>query len=440
MRTSVLAMILAGGEGRRLAPLTDQRAKPAVPFGGKYRIIDFVLSNFVNSGIDSIFVLTQFKSQSLMEHIINGWNISNTHRQGRFIIPVPAQMQTEDKTWYMGTADAIFQNAHLIEDFNPDLVAVFGGDHIYRMDISQMVDFHLNNNAIATVAAIPVPIEDAHQFGIIEVDANWKITGFQEKPEHPTPLPNDPTMALASMGNYIFGAQDILHLLKTDHADAASSHDFGKNIIPSLVSSNRLYAYNFYLNKIPGQKSIDKPYWRDVGTLKAFFEANMDLRATTPHLDLYNAQWPIYNYHFSLPPAKFVHNEDVDIHGLTRIGKAINSIVCDGCIVSGSTITNSILFNSVYVHSYATVHNSILLNDVDVGEHCRIRNAIIDKHNMIPPGTTIGYDRKEDEKHYIVTELGPEYGPDAWLTVIPKDRHHQQLDLPKSLVTRDDGK
>jgi glucose-1-phosphate adenylyltransferase len=243
-------------------------------------------------------------------------------------------------------------------------------------------------------------------------------------------------MALASMGNYIFGAQDILQLLKTDHADPSSSHDFGKNIIPSLVSSNRLYAYNFYLNKIPGQKQQDKPYWRDVGTLKAFFEANMDLRATTPQLDLYNSRWPIYNYHFSLPPAKFVHNEDVDIHGLTRIGKAINSIVCDGCIVSGSTVTNSILFNSVFVHSYATVHNSILLNDVDIGEHCRIRNAIIDKHNMIPPGTTIGYDRKEDEKHYIVTELGP----DSWLTVIPKDRHHQQLELPKSFETHVSGK
>ena len=245
MRTSVLAMILAGGEGRRLAPLTDQRAKPSVPFGGKYRIIDFVLSNFINSGIDSIFVLTQFKSQSLMEHIINGWNIASTHVQGRFIIPVPAQMQTEDKSWYMGTADAIFQNAHLIEDFSPDLVAVFGGDHIYRMDISQMVDFHVNRNAIATVAAIPVPIEDARQFGVIQVDEDWRIVGFQEKPENPAPLPNDKNMALASMGNYIFGAGDILHLLHEDHVQPNSSHDFGKDIIPSLVPTGRLFAYNF---------------------------------------------------------------------------------------------------------------------------------------------------------------------------------------------------
>lgn len=435
MRTSVLAMILAGGEGRRLAPLTDQRAKPSVPFGGKYRIIDFVLSNFINSGIDSIFVLTQFKSQGLMEHIINGWNIASTHVQGRFIIPVPAQMQTEDKSWYMGTADAIFQNAHLIEDFSPDLVAVFGGDHIYRMDISQMVDFHVNRNAIATVAAIPVPIEDARQFGVIQVDEDWRIVGFQEKPENPAPLPNDKNMALASMGNYIFGAGDILHLLHEDHVQPNSSHDFGKDIIPSLVPTGRLFAYNFYSNKIPGQSVQEKPYWRDVGTLKSYFEANMDLRATSPQLDLYNPKWPIYNYHFSLPPAKFVHNEEVDVHGLPRIGKAINSIVCDGCIVSGSTVTSSILFNSVFVHSYATVHNSILLNDVDIGEHCRIRNCIIDKHNVIPRGTIIGYDREEDAKRYPVVDLGPEYGPDAWLTVIPKDRHYQMLELPKSLET-----
>ncbi len=429
-------MILAGGEGTRLAPLTDQRAKPAVPFGGKYRIIDFVLSNFVNSGINSIFVLTQFKSQSLMEHIINGWNISSSLTRGSFIIPVPAQMQTEDRTWYSGTADAIYQNVHLIEDFKPDLVAVFGGDHIYRMDIRQMVDFHLDNEAIATVAAMPVPVSEAHQFGIIEVDENWRITGFQEKPENPTPIPGDPGMCLASMGNYIFNADDIISLLKEDHVKAGSSHDFGKNIIPSLVQTGKLYAYNFYTNKIPGQNVSEKPYWRDVGTLKAFFEANMDLRATHPQLDLYNEKWPIYNYHFSLPPARFVHNEEVDQSGLPRIGKAINSIVCDGCIISGSTVTNSVLFNEVVVHSYATVHNSILLNDVDVGENCRIRNAIIDKHNMLPRGTIIGYDREEDAKRYMVVDMEPdEKGNPRWLTVIPKDRHFLNQELPKHLET-----
>ena len=430
---SVLGMILAGGEGTRLAPLTDQRAKPSVPFGGKYRIIDFVLSNFVNSGINSIFVLTQFKSQSLMEHIINGWNISNTQVRGSFIIPVPAQMQTQDRTWYRGTADAIYQNMHLIEDFNPDLVAVFGGDHIYKMDISQMIDFHACNNAIATVAAIPVPISEGHQFGIIQVDKDWRIIGFQEKPEHPTPLPNDKNMCLASMGNYIFNTQDMISLLKNDYEHKNSSHDFGKDIIPSLVETKRLFAYNFYDNRIPGQPAGGKPYWRDVGTIKAYFEANMDLRSTSPQLDLYNDKWPIYNYHFSLPAAKFVHNEEVDTYGLPRIGKAINSIVCDGCIVSGSTVTNSVLFNSVHVHSYATVHNCILLNDVSVGEHSRIRNCIIDKHNVIPPNTVIGYDRAEDEKHYQIFPLDDH----SWLTVIPKNRHSHQLELKKTLETSD---
>lgn len=433
MRMSVLGMILAGGEGTRLSPLTNQRAKPSVPFGGKYRIIDFVLSNFVNSGINSIFVLTQFKSQSLMEHIINGWNISNTQVRGSFIIPVPAQMQTQDRTWYRGTADAIYQNMHLVEDFNPDLVAVFGGDHIYKMDISQMIDFHASNNAIATVAAIPVPISEGHQFGIIQVDKDWRIVGFQEKPEHPTPLPNDKNMCLASMGNYIFNTGDMISLLKNDYEHKNSSHDFGKDIIPSLVETKRLFAYNFYDNRIPGQSATGKPYWRDVGTIKAYFEANMDLRSTSPQLDLYNDKWPIYNYHFSLPAAKFVHNEEVDTYGLPRIGKAINSIVCDGCIVSGSTVTNSVLFNSVHVHSYATVHNCILLNDVSVGEHSRIRNCIIDKHNVIPPNTVIGYDRAEDEKHYQIFPLDDH----SWLTVIPKNRHSHQLELKKTLETSD---
>ena len=304
------------------------------------------------------------------------------------------------------------------------------------MDVSQLLSFHVEKEAIATVAAIPVPIEEACQFGVIQVNSSWQITGFQEKPKTPSPMPNDSTKALVSMGNYIFNAPCALDLLREDHANAASSHDFGKDIIPSLVPTGKLFAYNFYDNRIPGQDPNVKPYWRDVGTLKAYFEANMDLRATRPQLDLYNEKWPIYNYHFSLPPAKFVHNEEVDKHGLTRIGKAVNSIVCDGCIVSGSTVTSSVLFNSVFVHSYATVHNSIILNEVDIGEHCRIRNAIIDKHNVIPRGTTVGYDKEEDKKRYMVVELGKdEFGQDSWLTVIPKNRHSHSLDLPKSVET-----
>ncbi|OGV58259.1 MAG: glucose-1-phosphate adenylyltransferase [Lentisphaerae bacterium GWF2_52_8] len=429
MRTSVLGMVLAGGEGTRLFPLTEQRAKPSVPFGGKYRIIDFVLSNFVNSGITSIFVLTQFKSQSLAEHIINGWNIAGSHGKGRFIIPVPAQMQTSERTWYTGTADAIYQNAHLIEDFKPDLVAVFGGDHIYKMDLTQMIDFHAKNNALASVAAIPVPIEEAHQFGVIQVDSNWKIIGFQEKPKNPSSIPGMPDQALVSMGNYIFNANDLLALLRNDHAVSSSSHDFGKDIIPALVDSGRLYAYNFHLNKVPGQRVNEAPYWRDVGTLKAFFEANMDLRDPVPQLDLYNSSWPIYNYHLSLPPGKFVHNEEVGLDGLPRIGKAINSLVCDGCIVSGSTVTNSVLFNSVHIHSYATVTNCIILNNVHVRENCRIRNAIIDKHVDLPQGTVIGYNRKDDEARYYVETLDERTG--SWLTVIPKSRKNSSLELPK---------
>lgn len=432
MRTSVLGMVLAGGEGSRLQPLTSMRAKPSVPFGGKYRIIDFVLSNFVNSGIHSIFVLTQFKSQSLTEHIINGWNISSGHGNSRFIIPVPAQMQTADRRWYSGTADALAQNLHLIEDFDPEIVAVFGGDHIYRMDISQMVDLHMKKGAIASVAVIPVPIEDAHQFGVVQVDDDWRVVGFQEKPENPIPMPNDDTKALVSMGNYIFNSKDLVRLLKADSTTDDSSHDFGKDILPSIVDSGKLFAYNFDLNRIPGGSGA--PYWRDVGTLKAYYEANMDLRTPSPQLDLYNNKWPIYNYHFSLPPAKFVHDDAVGPDGLARIGRAINSLVCDGCIVSGSTVSDSILFNHVHVHSYSTVQDCIILNEVHIRENCRVRNAIIDKHTELPQGTVIGYNRAEDERRFFVTDLDEEKG--TWLTVVPKAveiRAHKRL--PKAVDT-----
>lgn len=426
MRTSVLAMILAGGEGSRLAPLTSKRAKPAVPFAGKFRIIDFVLSNFVNSGIDSIFVLTQFRSQSLTEHIIQGWNITNNQR-GSFIIPVPAQMQTEKKSWYVGTADAIYQNIHLVEDFEPDLVAVFGGDHIYKMDVSQMVDLHIKKGAMVSVAVIPVPIEEATEFGVVEVDEDWKIVGFQEKPKKPKSIPGDASKALVSMGNYIFNSSDLVRLLKDDSVMEGTSHDFGKDILPPLVETGKLFAYNFHMNKIPGQ-SDSAAYWRDVGTLKAYYEANMDLKEPSPQLDLYNTNWPIYNYHLCLPPAKFIHNEEIDPEGRPRVGKAINSLVCDGCIISGSSIVNSIMFNSARVHSYSTVRNSILLNNVEVMENCRIRNTIIDKHSVIPKDTIIGYDRKHDEERFYVVDLDKD--KKTWLTVIPKNRRFKRT-LPK---------
>lgn len=426
MRKSVLGMIMAGGEGTRLFPLTEKRAKPSVPFGGKFRIIDFVLSNFINSGINSLFVLTQFRSQSLTEHIINGWNITTNQGRGRFIVPVPAQMQTYEKKWYCGTADALHQNCHLIEDFEPDLVAVFGADHIYRMDISQMIDLHVKKEAMASVAAIPVPIEEASAFGVIEVDDNWRIMGFQEKPENPAPMPSDKSKALVSMGNYVFNSKDLLKLLKKDAENNESSHDFGKDVLPSIVNSKKLFAYNFHMNKVPGAPDNREPYWKDVGTLKAYFDANMDLKKPSPELDLYNEKWPIYNYHHSLPPAKFIHNQEIGSDGLPRIGKAINSIVSDGCIISGSTVTDSVLFNSVRVHSYTTVKNAILLNDVEIGEHCSIHNAIMDKHASIPANTKIGYNKAEDKKRFHVIELKN----GQWLTVIKKNRR-LKMRLPK---------
>ena len=428
MRKTVLAMILAGGEGTRLSPLTLERAKPSVPFGGKYRIIDFVLSNFINSGMESIFVLTQFKSQSLTEHIINGWNTSSQHGKSHFIIPVPAQMQTEDRHWYSGTADAIMQNIHLIEDFDPDLVAVFGGDHIYRMDVSQMVDFHEDKNAIVSVAAIPVPVEEASEFGVIQVDEEWRIIGFQEKPANPITIPGNDKVALVSMGNYIFNTVDLVSLLKRDAVDSESKHDFGKNILPSLVASGRLFAYNYHLNTISGQKGT--PYWRDVGGLKAYYEANMDLRATEPLLDLYNEKWPIYNYNESLPPAKFVHNEEPKNGKKARVGKAVNSIICGGCVVSGGTVKESILFTNVRVHSFSEIDHSILLNGVQIGENCKIKNTIIDKHNVIPEGTIIGYNREEDMKRYKTIDLDKAKG--TWLTTVPKVKK-LKIKLPGSV-------
>ena len=425
MRLSILGMILAGGEGTRLAPLTSKRAKPSVPFGGKYRIIDFVLSNFVNSGIHSVFVLTQFRSQSLSEHIINGWNIS-TLIKGQFIVPVPAQMQNDNKRWYEGTADAIWQNLHLIRDYQPELLAVFGGDHIYKMDISQMARFHKEKDALASIAAIPVPLHEGTQFGVIEVDEDWKITGFQEKPAEPTPIPGNPEYCLASMGNYIFNSKWITSVLNEDAQDKDSHHDFGHDILPNAVKTGRLYAYNFFSHQMKDQKKGKNPYWKDVGTIQAYYEANMDLKMADPHLNLYSSYWPIHSYDSPLPPAKFVHNEDVGFQGMARIGKAINSTICDGCIISGSTILNSIISPQVRIHSYSTVCDSIIMNHVDIRENCHIKNAIIDKHVILEAGTKIGYDREQDEALYTVVDLDPV--KKTWLTVIEKN-HKRVYDI-----------
>ncbi|MCL2845240.1 MAG: glucose-1-phosphate adenylyltransferase [Chitinivibrionia bacterium] len=399
---NVLAMIMAGGEGSRLYPLTRDRAKPAVIFGGKYRIIDFVLNNFVNSGIFKIKVLTQFKADSLIKHLTNGWRLSNI--LGHYIDPVPAQMRT-GKNWYQGTADAIYQNMNLIYDEKPDFVAVFGADHIYKMDISRMLAFHRDNGAVATVAAIPKPISEASQFGVIQVDPNGRMIGFEEKPDNPKPMPGNPKMALCSMGNYIFNTGFLTRKLEEDAADENSSHDFGKNIIPSIYNEYPVYVYDFHKNVIPGESPEQCMYWEDVGTLEAYYRANMTLKDVIPEINLYNESWPIRTGSEKAAPAKFVFGSDTSGKD-KRVGTAIDSIVSSGCIISGGEVINSVLSRSVRVHSFAKVEDSILHPNVDVGENCHIKRAIIDKDVCIPPNTKIGFDLEDDKKKYFVSDDG----------------------------------
>ena len=403
MQKSVLAMIMAGGRGQRLSPLTLTRAKPAVPFGGKYRIIDFVLSNFVNSGIFSIYVLTQFKSQSLTEHIQAGWSFGGM-LPDHFIHPVPAQMRAGSK-WYEGTADAIHQNLNLVREGQPDLVCIFGGDHIYRMDISQMLVFHADRNADLSVSATVVPKGEAHAFGVIEVDENWRITGFQEKPENPSTIPGRPEECLVSMGNYVFSRRVLEELLDADARDAHSSHDFGKDVIPKAIEEHRVFCYDFTRNRVPGEAGPNT-YWRDVGTIESYYDATMDLREIVPDFNLYNNRWPIRTVWYGHPPAKFVHSSE------NRVGQAIGSLVCEGTILSGCAVKNSIVGRDVRIHSFAEVSDSIIFDKVTIGRGARIRNTIIDKNVHIPEGAHVGFDPEEDARHYHISERG--------IVVIPK--------------------
>lgn len=407
MHEDVLVMILAGGEGRRLRPLTRERAKPAVPFGGRYRIIDFALSNFINSGFYRINVLTQYKSDSLGRHIARGWRMGGI--ADHYVDVVPAQ-QRMGKHWYMGSADSVFQNLNLINDCTPRDVCIFGGDHIYKMDVRQMLSFHRDRQAALTIAAVPVPIEQASQFGVMVVDDDGRVLDFQEKPKAPTPMPGDPTRALVSMGNYIFERQPLVDYLVDDARKKESAHDFGKNILPSLVeaSNQRVFVYDFSTNMVTGHSEDERGYWRDVGTIESYWSASMDLIAIVPEFDLYNSRWPIRTYYEHIPPAKFVHNDSKT----GRVGTAINSIVSEGCIVSGATIRRSILFPRVRVHSYASVEESVLFHRVSVGRRAKIRRAIIDKDVIIPPGTTIGYDEEHDRERFHVSPEG--------IVVIPK--------------------
>jgi glucose-1-phosphate adenylyltransferase len=399
---------MAGGQGTRLHPLTRDRAKPAVPFGGKYRIVDFVLSNMVNSQIYSIYLLVQFRSQSLIEHLKDGWQFGRILHD-HFIVPVPAQMRLGDN-WYQGTADAIFQNMNLIDDFKPDLIAVFGADHIYRMDIQQMIAFHIDRKAAVTVATLPVPLEEANQFGVLDVDSGLRVFGFDEKPANPRAMPGAPGKCLASMGNYLFDPQVLRTALIEDAQNSSSHHDFGRDLIPALIEQVPVYAYNFMTNRIRGDSEENLSYWRDVGTIDAYYEANMDLRDAKPHLNLYNPFWPLRTAYYNQPPAKFVFNEE------SRRGLSVHSIISEGCIISGGSVRNSILGRSVFVHSFSDIDDSVVMDYCNIGRHARIRRAIIDKNVHIPEGEVIGYDLEQDRKRFFVTESG--------IVVIPKSPKH----------------
>jgi glucose-1-phosphate adenylyltransferase len=395
----VLGIVLAGGKGTRLSPLTRERAKPAVPFGGKYRIIDFVLSNFVNSGIYSIYVLTQFRSQSLLQHLSEGWQFSGLLKS-QFIINVPAQMRSENESWYQGTADAIFQNINLVEQSDPDLVAIFGGDHIYRMNVGSMIDFHMARQAEVTVAANPVPREQAREFGVIEVGTGSRIMAFHEKKADAPTMPGDASRVYASMGNYIFSTRALLDLLHADAKTPGSHHDFGMDILPKLAGKAPMYAYNFEENRIPGEVD-SSPYWRDVGTIEAYYEANMDLNHVKPALNLYNREWPVRSTSYPDPPAKFVFDEE------GRRGEAIDSIVSGGCILSGGKVKQSVLGRGVRVHTGAEVEGCVIMDNCDIGRRATVRRAILDKNVRVPADTQVGYDLEADRaRGWHVTDSG----------------------------------
>lgn len=396
----VLAIVLAGGEGKRLMPLTADRAKPAVPFGGAYRLIDFALSNVVNAGYLKVVVLTQYKSHSLDRHVTMTWRMSTM--LGNYVTPVPAQ-QRVGKHWYLGSADAIFQSLNLVRDEEPDIVVVVGADHVYRMDFSQMVRDHLDSGAPCSVAAIRQPIGLADQFGVIDVDPDdpRRIRDFLEKPKDPTGLADAPHEVLASMGNYVFTTDALVDAVTRDAADDSSAHDMGGDIVPYFVGRGEAAAYDFKDNEVPGATERDKGYWRDVGTMDSYFDAHMDLVAVHPVFNLYNYDWPIYTQSPPLPPAKFVHGW----HG--RIGHAVNSIVSAGAVVSGATVENSVLGPEVNVHSWASVTDSVLMERVTIGRHATVRRAIIDKNVVVPEGASIGMDLEHDRaRGFHVTDSG----------------------------------
>jgi glucose-1-phosphate adenylyltransferase len=402
----VLVMILAGGEGRRLGPLTEQRAKPAVPFGGRYRIIDIVLSNFVNSGLFRIKVLTQYKSASLEEHIARSWRL--TPMLDNFIETIPAQQRT-GKNWFKGSADAVYQTQHVIVDDGPENVCIFGGDHVYKMDVRLMLNHHVAKEADLTVAAIPVTKAEARSFGVIECDVDGRIIAFHEKVENPPTMPGSDELCLASMGNYIFQTDPLIEALGHDAVVEASAHDFGRDIVPTLVTQGkRCYVYDFKRNTIAGEDEGSLAYWRDIGTVDAYFAAQMDLVAVQPQFNFYNQRWPIRTGMNHDPPAKFVFHDEAN----ARIGIATESLVSAGSIISGGRIHKSVLSNRCRVNSFSVIEESVLFENVVIGRHAKIRRAIVDKDVEIPAGAHIGYNLEEDRKKWFVSDEG--------IVVIPK--------------------
>ncbi|MBK1724553.1 glucose-1-phosphate adenylyltransferase [Thiocystis violacea] len=392
---NTLALILAGGRGSRLKHLTAWRSKPAVPFGGKFRIIDFPLSNCINSGIRRIGVLTQYKAHSLILHIQKGWGFLRGEF-GEFVELWPAQQRVAETAWYAGTADAVFQNLDIIRDHNPDYILVLAGDHIYKMDYGAMIAYHVETGADMTVGCLEVDVERAHEFGVMSVDTNERVTHFAEKPAQPETIPGTTDRCLASMGIYVFNRGFLFEQLYKDADTPTSSHDFGKDIIPNVIKRYRVMAYTFR-----DPRSGELAYWRDVGTLDAFWEANLELIGVTPPLNLYDKNWPIWTYQEQLPPAKFVFDDE------DRRGMAVDSMVSGGCVISGSTVRHSLLFSNVRVNSYASVEDSVILPDVDIGRNCTIRNAVVDRFCQIEEGTEIGVDPEADRRAgFFVSESG----------------------------------
>lgn len=395
---NTLALILAGGRGSRLGELTDWRAKPSVPFGGKFRIIDFPLSNCINSGIRRIGVLTQYKAHSLIRHIQQGWGFLRGEF-GEFVEVLPAQQRLHEQ-WYAGTADAVYQNLDIIRLHDPEYVMILAGDHIYKMDYGTMIAYHVDHGADMTVGCMEVPLNEAKAFGVMSIDKEGRVVRFTEKPEQPEPMPGHDDVALASMGIYVFNTKFLYEQLIKDADKKSSSHDFGKDIIPSIIEKYRIMAYPFRDVQSSTQENNEKAYWRDVGTIDAFWQANMELIGVSPELNLYDQEWPIWTYQEQLPPAKFVFDDE------DRRGMAVDSMVSGGCIISGSKVRHSLLFSNVYVRSYATVEDCVVLPNVDIGRNCRLRKVVLDKNCRVPDGMVIGENPEEDAKRFHVTPAG----------------------------------